>query len=95
MAHNLRVKVLSDGYIRDKNPKQLGPVNNKTCYNLALIFVRFYLLLYITWYKIIGMLSPNNPYFLRKETKPAEKKPVLMGKNKLVLRSPVIVKLKL
>ena len=45
-----------------------------------LIFARFYWLLYVTWYKITGRLSHNNPrlrrylssdYFRRKETKPA------------------------
>ena len=47
-----------------------------------LIFGRFYWLLYVTWCKITGRLSRNNPrlrrylsseYFCRKETKPAEK----------------------
>ena len=49
------------------------------------IFARFYWLLYVTWCKLTGQLSRNNPrlrgylssdYFPRKETKPA-------GKNQL------------
>ena len=47
-----------------------------------LIFARFYWLLYVTWCKITGQLSRNNPrlrgylsseFLLRKETKPAGK----------------------
>ena len=47
-----------------------------------LIFARFYWLLYVTWCKITGQLSRNNPrlrgylssdFFRRKETKPAGK----------------------
>ena len=47
-----------------------------------LIFARFYWILYVTWCKITGQLSRNNPplcqylpsdYFCRKETKPAGK----------------------